>query len=89
MRGFLTAAAVAAALISTATLASAQDLHVRLLNEETREPLAGVLVAALGDNAAVGPTVLATGDGIATVRVTGSGSVSPAHPPHRLCTRDN
>ena len=60
--------------------ACAQDLRVRLLNEETREPLAGVLVAALGDNAAVGPTVLATGDGVVTVRVTGAG-------PYRLLIR--
>ncbi len=74
------ALAAAVLLASTAALASAQDLHVRLLNEETREPLAGVLVAALGDNAAVGSSVLATGDGIATVRVTGAG-------PYRLLIR--
>ena len=67
-------------LLSAATIASAQDIHVRLLNEETREPLAGVLVAVLGAEAAVGPSVLATGDGIATVRVTGAG-------PHRLLIR--
>ena len=74
------ALASAVLTLSAATLASAQDLHVRLLNEETREPLAGVLVAAIDADAAVGPAVLATGDGIATVRVNGSG-------PHRLLIR--
>ena len=67
-------------LAATAVPARAQEIHVRLLNEETREPLAGVLVAALGADAALGPTVLATGDGIASVRVTGAG-------PYRLLIR--
>ncbi|MFI5230925.1 MAG: carboxypeptidase regulatory-like domain-containing protein [Gemmatimonadales bacterium] len=53
---------------------------MRLLNEETREPLAGVLVAALGAGDAVGPTTLSSGDGIATVH-------SPSAGPLRLLIR--
>ena len=71
---------VTGALCAMATAARAQDLHVRLVDEETREPLAGVLVAALGASDAVGPTVLANGDGIAVVQVIGNGA-------HRLLIR--
>jgi hypothetical protein len=67
-------------LVSTATLASAQGLRVRLADEETRQPLAGVLVSALDAGGAMGPAVLSYGDGIAIVRIAGSG-------PHRLLIR--
>lgn len=80
-RSVLAAVVLAAgALCATATSARAQELRVRLVNEETREPLAGVLVAALGAGNAVGPTALANGDGVALVHLTGSGA-------HRLLIR--
>lgn len=71
---------VAGALCATSAVARAQELRVRLVNEETGVPLSGVLVAALGADDAVGPTVLANGDGIAVVHVSGSGA-------HRLLIR--
>ena len=70
----------AAVLMATATLAQAQVLRVHLVDEETRQPLAGVLVSALDAAGAMGPSVLSSGDGIATVRASGSG-------PHRLLIR--
>jgi hypothetical protein len=70
----------AGVLAATATLAGAQDLRVRLLDAETRQPLAGVLVSAVNPGGAMGPAVLASADGIATVRLTGAGS-------HRLLIR--
>ncbi|MFI5246688.1 MAG: carboxypeptidase-like regulatory domain-containing protein, partial [Gemmatimonadales bacterium] len=65
---------------STAVLASAQALRVRLADEETRQPLVGVLVSAIGAEGAMGPAVLSSSDGVATVRVAGAG-------PHRLLIR--
>jgi hypothetical protein len=70
----------AAALVSTAVVARAQTLQLRLVDEETHRPLAGVLVSALGAGGALGPAVLASADGIAVVRVTGNG-------PYRLLIR--
>jgi len=62
----------AGALVATATLASAQVVRVRLVDAETRQPLAGVLVAPLSVTSAVGPSVLTSADGIATVRLSGT-----------------
>ena len=74
-------ALLAAAMLSAAaTVARAQDLRVRLVDEETHQPLGGVLVAALGDSNAVGPTVLTSSSGIAAVRTLGGGA-------HRLLVR--
>jgi Carboxypeptidase regulatory-like domain len=70
----------AAVLMATATLAQAQVLRVHLVDEETRQPLAGVLVSALDAGGAMGPSVLSSGDGIATVRASGTG-------PYRLLIR--
>ncbi len=64
----------------TATLAQAQDVRVRLLDDETRRPLAGALVSALNAAGVSGPAVLSSADGIALVRVAGTG-------PHRLLVR--
>jgi hypothetical protein len=72
---------VAACLILSApALARAQALRVRMTDEETRQPLAGVLVSALDAGGAMGPAVLSTEDGVATVRIPGAG-------PHRLLIR--
>ncbi len=72
-RGAVTLAAISV-LASIATPLRAQDVHVRLLDEETRAPLTGVLVAALGIGGAIGPATLSSGDGIATVHATGQGA---------------
>jgi hypothetical protein len=72
--------AVATAMAFTGAPARAQVVHVRLVDEETHQPLAGVLVSALNASGALGPVVLASGDGIATVRLAGSG-------PNRLLIR--
>ncbi len=69
-----------AALFAAATPLRAQTVRVRLLDEETRLPLVGVLVAALEANDAIGLTVLASSDGIAVVRAKNTG-------PHRLLIR--
>ncbi len=74
------ALAAASLIAATASLARAQDIRVRLLDAETRQPLAGVLVSALDAGGAIGPAVLASADGIATVRVTSPGA-------HRLLIR--
>ena len=58
-------------LAAAAPPASAQVVRVRLVDAETRRPLAGVLVGALNIAGAVGPSVLTSGDGVAAVRVTG------------------
>lgn len=71
---------VAGMLASGPALARAQVVRVRLADEETRQPLAGVLVSALDAGGAMGPAVLSSGDGIATVRIPGSS-------PHRLLIR--
>src|ERR1019366_10099659 len=73
----LTAASL---LVTVPALAHAQALRVRMADEETRQPLAGVLVSALDAGGAMGPAVLSSADGIATVRMTGAG-------PHRLLIR--
>ncbi|MFI5233347.1 MAG: carboxypeptidase regulatory-like domain-containing protein [Gemmatimonadales bacterium] len=64
--------AAATLLASTAMLASAQVVRVRLLDAESRQPLAGVLVSALTAAGAIGPSALSSGDGVASVRFTGS-----------------
>jgi hypothetical protein len=69
-----------AALFTASAVLGAQTVRVRLLDEETRQPLVGVLVAALEANDAIGPTVLASSDGIAVVRAKNLG-------PHRLLIR--
>ncbi|MGH7655953.1 MAG: hypothetical protein ACREN6_14955 [Gemmatimonadaceae bacterium] len=69
-------ATMIAALAGVALAAApvrAQDVRVRLVDQETREPLAGLLVAALASDNAVGPAVLSTADGVATVRLPGTG----------------
>lgn len=74
-------AAIAASFIVLATTrASAQVVRVRLIDEETRQPLAGVLASALETNGAIGPAALASGDGIVTVRAASVGT-------HRLLIR--
>jgi hypothetical protein len=60
--------------------AAAQDVRVRLVDEDARQPLAGVLVAALDRVGAIGATTLSSIDGIAMVHLAGSG-------PHRLLIR--
>jgi hypothetical protein len=70
---------VMALLISSAS-GGAQDLRVRLLDQETREPLGGLLVAALDRAGAIGTTTLSSADGLATVRIGGTS-------PHRLLIR--
>ena len=74
------ATVVACCLLAVTASASAQTVRVRLIDEQSRDPLAGVLVSALEANNAIGPTVLASADGIAAVRVAGAG-------PHRLLIR--
>ena len=71
-RGAVVFAATSALVLLTAPL-RAQDVHVRLLDEETRTPLAGVLVAALGSGGAIGAATLSSGGGIATVHPAGPG----------------
>ena len=60
--------------------ASAQLLRVRLVDEESRQPLAGVLVSTLDAASAMGPSTLSSEDGFATVRTAGAG-------PYRLLIR--
>jgi hypothetical protein len=60
--------------------AAAQDVRVRLVDEDARQPLAGVLVAALDRAGAIGTTTLSSIDGIAMVHLAGSG-------PYRLLIR--
>ncbi|HEY2848806.1 MAG TPA: carboxypeptidase-like regulatory domain-containing protein, partial [Gemmatimonadaceae bacterium] len=55
------------------TPAVAEDIRVRLVDQETRQPLAGLLVAALASDNVVGPAVLSSADGIAAVRLPGAG----------------
>jgi hypothetical protein len=76
----VTALIVASALASAASRAGAQSIRVRLLDEETHQPIAGVLVSVLGGSGAVGPAVLASADGIVTVPAADAG-------PHRLLIR--
>ncbi len=73
-------AIVASASLICAAGAGAQDMRVRLLDQETRDPLGGLLVAALDRAGAIGATTLTSGDGLATVKITGTG-------PHRLLIR--
>lgn len=75
-----TLAGVATAFVAVATAAHAQDVRVRLVDEESHQPLGGLLVAALGERDAVGPTVLTSSSGIAVVRM-------PDGAPHRLLVR--
>jgi hypothetical protein len=49
-------------------------LHVRLVDQETRQPLAGVLVSAFGVNGTTGPALLSSAEGIAAVRTMGAGA---------------
>ena len=70
----------AAMLAATAARAQAPVLRVHLTDQETQQPLAGVLVSALDAAGAVGPSVLSSNDGTAGVRMTGAG-------PHRLLIR--
>ncbi len=74
--GFVTASALA----STATFLSAQDLRLRLVDEEMRQPLGGLLVSTISTSGASGPAVLTSADGIAIMRMTGAG-------PYRLLIR--
>lgn len=67
-------------LASGTALAQAPVIRVRLTDQETQQPLAGVLVSALDAAGAVGPSVLSSSDGTAGVRVAGAG-------PHRLLIR--
>jgi hypothetical protein len=71
---------VGLASLVAAAASGAQDLRVRLVDEDARAPLAGLLVAALDRAGAIGATTLSSGDGIATVRVSGAA-------PHRLLIR--
>ena len=65
-------AALSGIAIAVATV-RAHDIRLRLVDQETRQPLAGLLVAALVADNAVGPAVLSTADGIATVRLPSAG----------------
>ena len=71
-RRYVMAVLAASALLANATPTSAQVVRVRLLDVETHQPLAGVLVVAMNAAGAVEPAVLSSGDGIASVHVTGS-----------------
>ena len=73
-------AIVATAILIAAASAEAQDVRVRLVDEDARQPLAGLLVAALDRAGAIGATTLSSADGMAAVRISGAG-------PHRLLIR--
>jgi hypothetical protein len=65
----------AIALASASTIARAQTMRVRLLDEVTHQPVVGALVSALNSAGASGLAVLSSVDGIANVLV---GNADPA-----------
>ncbi len=65
----------AAAFMLAPVRAVAQDVRVRLIDQEANVPLGGLLVSSLSATGAMGAAVLSSEDGLATVRNFGSGPV--------------
>jgi hypothetical protein len=72
-RVYVFASAFLATFAATSVFAQSA-LRVRILDETTRDPVAGALIAALGSNGVPGPAVLTSAEGYAVVPVRGSAS---------------